>query len=75
MFNFGERLRQIREQQGFTQKQFAEKIGSTERGIQRYESGDREPAFRVILAILDNVDVSADYLLGRTDNPTMAKGA
>ena len=75
MFNFGERLRQIREQQGFTQKQFAEKIGSTERGIQRYESGDREPAFRVILAILDNVDVSADYLLGRTDNPSVAKGA
>ena len=68
MFNFGKRLRQIREQRGFTQKQFAEKIGSTERGIQRYESGDREPAFRVILSILDNIDVSADYLLGRTDN-------
>ena len=75
MFNFGERLRQIREQQGLTQKQFAEKIGSTERGIRRYESGDREPAFRVIIAILDNVDVSADYLLGRTDNPQVLKGA
>lgn len=75
MFNFGERLRQIREQQGLTQKQFAEKIGSTERGIRRYESGDREPAFRVIISILDNVDVSADYLLGRTDNPQVLKGA
>ena len=75
MFNFGKRLRQIREQRGFTQKQFAEKIGSTERGIQRYESGDREPAFRVILSILDNIDVSADYLLGRTDNPAINRGA
>lgn len=75
MFNFGERLRQIREQRGLTQRQFAEKIGSTERGIQRYESGAREPAFRVILSILDNVDVSADYLLGRTDTPSVARGA
>ena len=67
MYNFGERLRQIRRERGLTQKQFAEKIGSTERGIQHYESGDREPAFRVILAILDNIDVDANYLFGRSD--------
>lgn len=75
MFNFGQRLKKIREEKGFTQKQFAEKIGSTERGIQHYESGDREPAFRVILSILDNIDVDANYLLGRTNNPTILKGA
>ena len=74
MFNFGNRLREIREEKGFTQRQFAEKIGSTERGIQRYESGEREPAFRVILSILDNIDVDANYLLGRTDNPNVLKG-
>ena len=71
MFNFGERLRQIRRERGLTQKQFAEKIGSNERGIQRYESGDREPAFRVILAILDNIDVDANYLFGRSDRPVI----
>ena len=75
MFNFGQRLKKIREEKGLTQKQFAERIGSTERGIQRYEAGDREPAFRVILSILDNIDVDANYLLGRTDNPTVMKGA
>ena len=69
MYHFGERLRQIRTERGLTQKQFAEKIGSTERGVQHYERGDREPAFKVILSILDNVDVSADYLLGRSDDP------
>ena len=74
MFNFGERLKQIREGQGLTQKEFAERIGSTERGIRRYEAGDREPAFRVILSILDNIDVDANYLLGRTDNPAVLKG-
>ncbi len=69
MFDFGQRLRQIREENRLTQKQFAERIGSTERGIQRYESGERLPAFNVIISILDNLDVDANYLLGRTDNP------
>ncbi len=54
---------------------FAKKIGSTERGIRKYESGDREPAFRVIFSILDNIDIDANYLLGRTDNPSVLKGA
>ena len=71
MFDFGQRLKQIRQEKGLTQKQFAKLIGSSERGLQHYESGDREPAFRVILAILENVDVDANYLLGRTDNSAM----
>ena len=75
MFDFGKRLRRIREEKGFTQKQFAEKIGSDERGVRRYEAGKRKPGLDVILAILDNIDVSADYLLGRTDNPNAVKGA
>ena len=75
MFDFGKRLRQIRENQGLTQKQLAEKIGSDERGVRRYEAGERKPGLDVIISILDNVDVSADYLLGRTDNPAVLRGA
>lgn len=69
MFNIGKRLKEIRENNNLTQKQFAQLIKSTERGIQRYESGERKPAFDVLIAILENVDISADYLLGLTDNP------
>ncbi|MBR0287799.1 MAG: helix-turn-helix transcriptional regulator [Selenomonadaceae bacterium] len=75
MFDFGKRLRDVRQQNGLTQKQLAEKIGSDERGVRRYEAGERKPGLDVILAILDNLDVSADYLLGRSDTPQMAKGA
>lgn len=75
MFNFGQRLKDIRKENGLTQKQLAEKIDSDERGICRYESGIIKPSLDVILSILDNIDVSADYLLGRTDNPNVAKGA
>ena len=69
MFNFGERLKKIRQENSLTQKQFAERVGVTERGVQRYEAGERKPTFDVIISILDNVNVSADYLLGRSDNP------
>lgn len=69
MLDIGKRLRDIREDNHLTQKQFAQLINSTERGIQRYESGERKPAFDVLIAILQNVDISADYLFGLTDNP------
>ena len=69
MFDFGKRLREVRREKGLTQKQLAERIGSTERGIRHYELGTMKPGLDVILAILDNIDVSADYLLGRSDNP------
>ena len=75
MFDFGKRLRDVRQQNGLTQKQLAEKIGSDERGVRREEAGERKPGLDVILAILDNLNVSADYLLGRTDVPQVAKGA
>lgn len=75
MFNFGKRLRAVRKENGLTQKQLAEKIGTDERGVRRYEAGDVKPGLDVILAILDNLNVSADYLLGRTDVPQAAKGA
>ncbi len=75
MFNFGQRLREIRKGKGLTQKQFAERIGSDERCIRKYEAGDIKPSFDVILSILDNIDVDANYLLGRTDSPTVLKDA
>lgn len=74
MFDFGQRLKEVRKGNGLTQKQLAEKIGSTERGVRSYELGTMKPGLDVILSILDNVNVSADYLLGRTDNPNVAKG-
>lgn len=75
MFDFGERLKEVRKQNGLTQKQLAERIGSDERGIRRYESGVIKPGLDVILSILDNIDVDANYLLGRTDTPAVLKGA
>lgn len=75
MTEFNERLKQIRLKYNLTQKQLAELIGVTERGIQRYEANERKPTFDVLISLLDNLDISADYLLGRTDinNPDINK--
>ena len=73
MFDFGAHLKSLRKTQGLTQKQLANEIGASERGIQHYEIGERKPAYDVLIALADYFDVSLDYLCGRTDNPKMNK--
>ena len=67
MFNFGEHLKEIRVSRNLTQKQLAMMVGSTERGIQRYESGERKPNFDTATKVADFFDVTVDYLLGNSD--------
>ena len=54
---------------GFTQKQLAEGIGASERGIQQYELGERKPTYDMLIALADYFDISLDYLVGRSDDP------
>ena len=67
MNNFSEQLRTIRKSRGITQKQLAQAVGASERGLQSYEIGERKPAFDQLLALADFFDVSLDYLVGRSD--------
>lgn len=67
--SFPERLLAIRKSHGFTQKQVYEGVGMSPLGYQRYEYGDREPAYQKLLALADFFNVSLDYLVGRSDNP------
>lgn len=73
MNDFAKRLRIIRKKKGLTQKQLAVEVGASERGIQRYEIGERNPAFDQLIALADYFDVSIDYLVGRTDKPEINK--
>ena len=40
-------------------------------GYQRYEYGDREPAYQNLIALADYFDVSLDYLVGRSASPVI----
>ena len=70
MTNFVDRLRTIRKDKGVTQKQVAQAIGTTEQNYQRYERGSQQPTLPVLLALADYFDVSLDYLVGRSDDPS-----
>ena len=69
-----ERLNELKNSNNFLQKQIAEGAGVPLRTYQRYENGEREPSASIIVSLADFFNVSTDYLLGRTDNPSVLKG-
>ena len=46
-------------------------LNMNQNSISRYETGERETDYKTLIALADYFNVSIDYLLGRTDNPTM----
>lgn len=67
MATFGERIKGLRKKRGLTQRQMADTFGITERNYQRYEATD-SPSNDTLLKLADFFEVTADYLLGRTDS-------
>ena len=48
-------------------------LETTQNTISRYETGEREADYAMLIKIADYFNVSLDYLLERTDNPKMNK--
>ena len=69
MENVGKRLKALRDGALLSQAKLAEEIGSTQSGINRYESGQSTPPVSLFIAYADYFDVSMDYIFGRTDKP------
>lgn len=64
-------LRRFRKEFKLTQKQIASTIDVAESLYQRYEYGKVVPSATVLIDIANAFDVSIDYLVGRTDNPSI----
>ena len=64
-----DRLRTIREQRGLSQRELARLCGIGETQIRKYESGMVDPSATNLGLIAEALEVSTDYLLGRTDSP------
>ena len=64
---FGERLRMLRTEKGFTMQQMAEMLGITIGSWAKYERNEAEPSFDKLVKIADIFNVSVDFLLGRTN--------
>lgn len=61
------RLRELRKSQGFTLKNVADALNTSNQVISRYELGQTEPDFTTLIKIANFFNVSVDYLLGHTD--------
>lgn len=64
----GERLKQLRVENGLKLKDVATALNVTIRSINRYEDGTREPSIDMLVKFCKLYDVSADYLVGLTDD-------
>lgn len=71
MSYFSERLKITRQEKKITQKYLADYLNIQERAYQNYEYGNREPNIDSLIKIADCLNVSIDYLVGRSDDPTI----
>jgi|SRR5579859_964599 len=63
------RLREARERKGLSQREVARLCGLGINQINRYENGATDPASHILQKLATSLGVSADYLLGLTDEP------
>jgi len=64
------RLESLRKERGFSQKQIAEIFKISQQGYSNYENGKREPDFKTLNKFAKFFEVSTDYILGNTEDPT-----
>ena len=63
------RLRELRNGVKLSQGRLADKLGTKQPLIARYETGQHLPPIEILIKYADFFDVSLDFILGRTDAP------
>ena len=67
--DFSRSLTLLRKEKGISQRAAAKELGISQALLSHYENGIREPGLAFVVRACDYYGVSADYLLGRTDEP------
>ncbi|MCM1508265.1 MAG: helix-turn-helix domain-containing protein [Ruminococcus flavefaciens] len=60
---FGQKVKSLRQELGYTQEELAEKVRTTQPYVSRLENGGFNPSMPMIISIAVALRVSADYLL------------
>ena len=68
-----EALKRFRESKGLSQSAMAKELGLQAPQYQRYEWGQNSPSAEFIIKMVQTFGVSADYLLGLSDEPRPKK--
>lgn len=67
------RIASVRKQMGLSQEKFGELVNMSQRSVAAWESGERTPSFATLSALADQLGVTVDWLLGRTDDKNAKK--
>lgn len=68
----GARTRSLREHRNWSQEDLARESGLKRPHISLIETGDRMPGADTLAKLADALQVSVDFLMGRSDNPAIA---
>jgi transcriptional regulator with XRE-family HTH domain len=66
---FKERLKSARELRGLSQTQLATNASLPPSSVSHFEAGARKPSFDNLKRLASALDVTTDYLLGRSETP------
>lgn len=66
--NFPQKLREERKKRGYTQEEMAKLLAIGQSAYAKWENGRTEPTLDNIIKLANILDVTVDYLLGRSDN-------
>ncbi len=67
------RLKELRKSKGVSQVKLSMDLNMNQNTISRYETEAHQADYAALIAIADYFNVSIDYLLGRTENPSINK--
>lgn len=67
VYDFGVRLRQLREDRGLSRAALAKKLNVSKETIYRYENNVQDPSFQRVRQLAAILDTSIDYLSGLDD--------
>ena len=67
--HFSEQVKKLRKSRNLSQYSMAKKFNISQGTVAAWEAGTREPSLEKINSLCEGFGVTADYLLGRTDNP------
>ena len=70
---FCKRIKELRIENHFTQKQLAERLNTTNSAVCDWEKGRTEPDLQMLTDIAALFGVSVDYLLGVSDNKSSSR--
>jgi len=70
---FPARLRQARDLRKYSQSELGAAAGLPASSVAHFEGGNRKPSFDTLRNLANALNVTTDFLIGRTDNPAEAQ--